>query len=119
MIKFNNYPPEQAGDVELTPSALAKLKSIGRALGSPHIDTHSQEVLRNTVFAYGESIGRTVVASLEVPRKRTADSIMEPLHDELGDYPSLAESFKNGDFYGRSTELTRQQERYRAATDIT
>jgi len=59
MLKFNRYPPREPGDVELTTEA-QRIMMIRRSLSGDAGDKK-----RDVIFnAYGESIGRTVVASL-------------------------------------------------------
>jgi hypothetical protein len=74
MLKFNNYPPQEEGDVQLTDGARASI------LRNSVLET------KNAVFsAYGESIGRTVVASLANTTDLAPVQIFDMSHWVTGD----------------------------------
>ena len=60
MIKFNTYPPQQAGDAEFTDGA-RELISERRHITIKDEVCYDRSPVR--LFAYGESIGQTLLAA--------------------------------------------------------
>jgi hypothetical protein len=77
MIKFNDYPPKQAGDVELTPDARASIiETIGRAKSYARIRQ------AHKLMGYGESVMHTVLGSVDGDAE-LARVIIEPIVSEV------------------------------------
>jgi hypothetical protein len=65
MIRFNNYPPSDANDVELTEAGYTAIHE-GLPTGRNHGDI---------MYGYGSAIGHTIVAAMERPTTNGAHEL--------------------------------------------
>ena len=80
MLRFNQYPPQSAGDVELTESFKSELRSaLNREAVGAGLDT----------YAYGKVLGHLLAANLSEsdrswPHGRSrANELAQPIFDEI------------------------------------
>jgi hypothetical protein len=66
MLKFNNYPPERVGDVELTKKGRLHLQEKNSRMQYLQDEgmTEEYEHLGSTIHDYGRAIGHTLVAAV-------------------------------------------------------
>ena len=65
MIKFNNYPPTEPGDVELTEAAVyAVIKASTLNRGFSHSLERPENDQATLMYAYGQAIGYAIFASV-------------------------------------------------------
>lgn len=105
MIKFNNFPPEKAGDVEFTPAALHQLTQYGSMLpGNENARTN-----RAMIHAFGQSVGHTLVHAIEGSTDQKVYEVAQPLFDEAkANMTASSHEFTAGVLY--AVDIARQVE---------
>jgi hypothetical protein len=97
MIKFNNFPPNQAGDVELLPVALTDI--IQNTESANAWDDGAKAVL-NT---YGAALAQLLFHS--VADRADIESIVQPVFDAITEHAGNAGGVEVGFKYGWEDEL--------------
>src|SRR5260221_304281 len=94
MIKYNNYPPKEIGDVELTREGRELIRN------RRHVTLKDEaQYDRSTVrlYAYGESIGSSILSAVESNDRELARELAEPIIDEVFSLrPDEADALLNG-----------------------
>ena len=91
MLKFNNFPPQAAGDVQLSTEGKRALKSYieegNLALRSSRSDRRrdAEIELSNRLYYVGQALGHVIISSLEAPSKELALQLLKPLSDDYRD----------------------------------
>ncbi len=108
MLKFNNFPPQKPGDVELGSSAIRYLNEVADDKNL------SLELRRAKLEGIGEAVGRTVAASVEMPNRKAVLNLTIPISETVGDLTSPASytPFQTGLLHGVFEEVRAANEIY-------
>lgn len=101
MIKFNNYPPQKAGDIELTPGALRVISQVGAEARGERLRRGNANILH----AYGQSVMHCVLSAVDGDSE-LAFRIINPVVEQVDEVVSAQSiQFQAGLIYAKDIAL--------------